>query len=70
MKTMSDLEIRRKGFHILLKELGEVDTIRFVSQIIHEKRDYLQLQETLFKDMTIDDIYEKAKAYQEQKRSA
>lgn len=70
MKTMSDLEIKRKGFRILFKELGEVATIRFVSQIILEKRDYLQLQEMLFKDMTIDDIYEKAKAYQEQKHSA
>jgi hypothetical protein len=47
MKTMSDLEIRRKGFRILFKELGEVGTIRFVSQIIHEKRDYLQLQERM-----------------------
>ena len=70
MKQMSDLEVKRKGFSILFKELGEVNTIRFVSQIIHEKKDYLQLQEKLFKDMTIDDIYERAKAYQKQKYPA
>jgi hypothetical protein len=68
MKLLSDLEIRRKGLSVLWKELGEIDTIRFVSQMIAEQRDYLQFQETLFKDMTLDEIYEKAKAYQAQKQ--
>ena len=42
IKLTSDAELRRKAFHILLKELGEVDTVRFLSQIIHEKQDYTQ----------------------------
>jgi hypothetical protein len=67
MKLLSDLEIRKKGFSVLFRELGEVDTIRFVSQLISEPGDYLQLQEELFKDQTIDQIFEKAQAYHARK---
>ena len=70
MKQMTDTALKRKAFDILFRELGEVDTMRFLSQIAYERRDYAKLQKTLFKDMTIDDIYEKAKAYQEKKYSA
>ena len=63
MRIMSDMEIKKKGIHCLIKELGEADAIRFLSQIRYEKRDYLVFQEKLFKGMGVDEIFEKAKAY-------
>jgi hypothetical protein len=58
-----DTEIKKKGLNVLFKELGEADAIRFLSQISYEKRDYLKLQEKLFKGMTVEDIYKKAREY-------
>ena len=63
MKTTSDLEVKKKGLQVLFKELGESDAIRFLSQISYEKRDYLILQEKLFKGMGVDEIFEKARKY-------
>lgn len=62
-KMASDAEITRKGLNVLFKELGEPDAIRFLSQISYEKRDYLKLQEELFKGMTVEEIYKKAQEY-------
>ena len=67
MKEMSDVKIRDKGFNLLFKELGAVDAIRFLSLITHERRDYLELQEKLFKGMSVDEIYRRAKEYEENK---
>ncbi len=69
MKLMSDAELKRKGFSVLLKELGEVNMLRFLSQISQEKKDYMEIQDALFKDMTIDEIYKKAKDYEKKKES-
>lgn len=64
MIQMSDLKVKKKGLGVLFKELGEVDAIRFLSQINYEQRDYLELQEELFKGTNVEEIYEKAKEYQ------
>lgn len=71
MKTRelaSDLEVREKGLRVLFKNLGEVDAIRFLSQIICEKRDYLKLQDKLFEGMNVEEIYKKAKEYSVKKQ--
>ena len=62
-RIVSDMEIRQKGLKILFKSLGEVDAIRFLSQITFEKRNYLKLQDKLFEGMSVEDIYKKAKEY-------
>ena len=64
MKIISDVEVRKKGLNVLFKELGEPNAIRFLSQIRYEKRDYLTIQDELFKGMDVDEIFEKAKNYQ------
>lgn len=33
MTPMTDIQVRNKGFRILLQELGSIDMIRFLSQI-------------------------------------
>ncbi len=58
-KIASDIEIKRKGFSVLFRELGGAGAIRFLSQITHEKRDYMRLQERLFEGMTVEGIYKK-----------
>lgn len=67
-RIASDMEIRQKGLKILFKSLGEVDAIRFLSQITSEKRNYLKLQDKLFEDMSVEDIYRKAKEYSGKKQ--
>ncbi|MBI5049244.1 MAG: hypothetical protein HZB54_09940 [Deltaproteobacteria bacterium] len=65
----SDMEIRKKGLSLLFKNLGEVDAMRFLSQITYEKRDYLKLQDDIFKGMSVEDIYKKAKKHAEKKKA-
>ena len=66
-KLSSDVEIRWRGLSVLFKELGEADAIRFLSQITFEKRDYLKLQDKLFKGMTVEEIYRRAQTYLKKK---
>ena len=47
---------------ILAREVGPVDTERFVAYINREKFDYTQWQQTLFAGQTIEEIAEQAKA--------
>ena len=65
----SDMEIRKKGLSVLFKNLGEVDAMRFLSQITYEKRDYLKLQDELFEGMSVEDIYKKAKKHAEKENT-
>jgi hypothetical protein len=59
----TDTEIKRKGFKILIKELGDVDAEKFISLIIKEPFDYTQWQTTLWNEQTIDQVSEKAMDY-------
>lgn len=68
-EMISDMEVTKKGLSILFKTLGEVDAIRFLSQISSEKRDYLKLQDKLFEGMSIEKIFKKAKEYSDKKSS-
>jgi len=65
----SDLEVREKGLRVLFKNLGEVDAIRFLSQITYEKRDYLKLQDKLFEGMNVEELYKRAKEYSVKKKA-
>lgn len=67
MTPMTDVQVRNKGFRILFRELGSIDTIRFLSQIPYEIRDYMTVQDELFNDLTVDELFERARQYQAQK---
>ena len=47
---------------ILVREIGTVDTERFVAYMNREKFDYTQWQQTLFEGMSIEEIAEQARA--------
>ncbi len=55
------IEITHQAIHILSRELGVVDTIRFLSQFNTGQGDYTQERETLFAELTLDTIISEIK---------
>ena len=60
---LTDTEIKRKGFKILIENLGDVDAEKFISLINKEPFDYTQWQNTLWSEQTVDQVSEKAMNY-------
>ena len=49
-------EVTAIALRILIREMGAVNTARFINQYPHGFGDYTKEREALFKDVTIDDI--------------
>lgn len=49
-------EITREAIRILCKEMGLVNTLRFITQFTTGYGNYVEEREELFADMTLDDI--------------
>ena len=49
-------EITRHAIDLLSKEMGIVDTVRFLNQFTTGYGNYTEEREALFKDMTLDEI--------------
>ena len=49
-------EITQQAIDLLLKEMGIVNTIRFLNQFTTGYGDYTLEREALFKDLTLDEI--------------
>lgn len=64
----TDKEIIEKGSRALIRELGYSGFIRFIrySEGLSEE-DYLKFGAEIFKDMSVDNIFEDAKDYWESK---
>lgn len=57
----SDKEIIEKGSRALIKELGYSGFLRYIRNFEEgHGEDYLKVQDEIFKDMTLDELYEKA----------
>ena len=54
-------EITTQAMHLLCKEMGAVNTIRFINQFTVGYGDYTKEREQLFADMTVDDIVSEIK---------
>lgn len=66
----TDKEIIEKGSRALIKELGYSGFLRFIRQVeSSSKEDYLNIDKEIFKDMSVDDIFEEAKEYWENRES-
>ncbi len=65
---LTDREIIEKGSRALIKELGYSGFLRFIrhSEGV-SKEDYLKLEDEIFKDMSLDDIFDNAKDHWENK---
>lgn len=56
----TDTEIRSLGFQVLFKYMDIIEAEKFISIINREKFDYTEWRQTLFEDMTIEEISKKA----------
>lgn len=53
----TDILLRVDAMNTLIKELGEVETERFIYLIKREQFDYTEWQRNLWNDLTIDEVY-------------
>ena len=56
-------DVMDRGLNCLLKQLGVVETERFISVIIREKFDYTKWRKMYFGDASVEEINEEAVAY-------
>jgi hypothetical protein len=49
-------ELTRQAIDLLSKEMGIVDTVRFLNQFTTGYGNYTEEREALFKDLTLDEI--------------
>ena len=64
----TDTVIRTSGMRALIDKLGLVEAEKFITLIRKENFDYTKWQENLWADKTVDEIYNAAKTYMENKR--
>ena len=58
---IDDTELRITGIDVLNKELGHSAALRFLSLIHHDPTDYVEISKRIYKDQTIDDVFDRAK---------
>ena len=69
MTTMKvDAEIKVLGFEILSRYMGLVEAERFITLIQREKLDYTQWRQTLFAELSGEEISRQAMAFQRRKQ--
>lgn len=55
-------EINQQAIHLLAKEMGVADAVRFLSQFGTGQGDYTQERRQLFEGLTLDEITEQIKS--------
>jgi len=63
MYETNTAEVMDRGLNCLLKQLGVIETERFISIIIREKFDYTRWRNNLFGDASVEEINDAAAAY-------
>ncbi len=63
-------EITTEALKVLYKEIGIVNTVRFINQFTTGYGDYTQEREQLFADLTLDDVVSEIKRKRRPSRSA
>jgi hypothetical protein len=64
----TDTILRIDAMNALIENLGEVDAERFISIVKRDNFDYTKWQRNLWKDKTIDEIYDMAKDFEKRKK--
>jgi len=59
----SDAAVRQTGYMALIQSLGYADAIRFLVQINPGQGDYLEWQDQIFGQSSVDDLYEQAQEH-------
>ena len=63
--TRSEVAVREAGYLALVQSLGYADALRFIVQLSPGQGDYLEWQEQIFGDASMDEIYEQARKHWE-----
>lgn len=53
---MTDTEIMKKGYNILIKEMGLTDAEKFISLVISDPGDYTKWKKSIFSDKSISEM--------------
>lgn len=64
-----DENLIQKGMKVLMENLGDIDTEKFISLINREKFDYTKWQQMHFDKIDDDDFYKKAIKFEQYKFS-
>ena len=64
MKQTTDNMLAVKCMNILMDAVGPVDAERFVSIVTNDSFDYTEWQQNLFKDETVESLFEKVRDFQ------
>ena len=67
-ETLPLAEITKEALQVLYREIGVVNTIRFVKQFTIGYGDYTQERKVLFKDLTLDNLLAEIKQNRLQKK--
>lgn len=54
----TDIDIQKRAFRILLKEMGLAETLRFNMSYERGSGDYTKERSRYFKDKTVDELYD------------
>jgi len=54
----TDLEVQKRAFRILLREMGLAETLRFNMNYERGSGDYAKERPQYFKDTTVDELYD------------
>lgn len=66
----TDMEIQKKAFRVLLKEMGLAETLRFHMSYERGRGDYAKDRSQYFKDGTVDDLYGEMLSRRKEKRGS
>lgn len=67
VETKPLTEIMQEAIRVLCKEIGLVNTVRFINQYTAGYGNYTEERDQLFADMTLDDLISEIKRKREQK---
>jgi hypothetical protein len=59
----SEMALRQTGYMALIRSLGYADAIRFLVQVNPGQGDYLEWQDRIFGDTSVDGLYEQAQKH-------
>ena len=59
----SEMALRQTGYMALIQSLGYADAIRFLVQVNPGQGDYLEWQDRIFGDTSVDGLYEQAQEH-------
>lgn len=63
MYSTTDAEVRQLGMECLVKNLGIIDTERFISALLRERFDYTEWRKKYFTDVDLETFLNEAAEY-------